>query len=69
MAEASGAQVDYIVALYNELYDTDHSYLSQCRELSLSMRERQGQLFKADASRIITDLKRQVASKRASDGS
>jgi hypothetical protein len=52
--QASAKQVSYLIALYNEVHGTDCGYLSQCRELNLTMRERSGEIDKNEASRLIT---------------
>jgi len=57
---ATQRQIDYLISLYNQVHGTQAAYLSQCTALKLTMRERQGQMAKTEASRMITALKRQA---------
>jgi len=57
---ATQKQIDYIISLYNQVNGTSATYLSHCTGLKLTMRERGGGMAKAEASRIITALKRQL---------
>jgi hypothetical protein len=58
MTNATKKQESYIIDLYNRKYGTDCGYLSQCRELPLTQREKRGGMTKAEASAYIRQLQR-----------
>ena len=59
---ATDKQRDYILYLANRIKGTNHAYLSQVRDvIGLSSHQLQRGLTKAQASRIIDDLKARVS--------
>lgn len=62
--EATDKQLNYIIRLYNQVHDTSHAYLSQCKKLGLTQREARGGMTKAEASGHIDDLTAQLAARQ-----
>jgi hypothetical protein len=59
--QATDKQISYIISLYNQIHGTTHGYLSQCKDLLLTQREKRGGMTKAEASAHIDALKKQAS--------